>query len=141
MGFFLFQHLGWILSNYFCCNWTAIKLLQDFDVSDAQWVFKWTYLCLLLRIRTLSSWWCKCTDSNPFCAWNNASKIAILFKAVVLQSNWVYSIGLWSRRGHKTCPNFIANLIERAIVLDLCWVRFSSFALSILLVSCSSNLT
>ena len=30
-----------------------------FIVQYAQWVFKWTYLCLLLRVRTLSSWWCK----------------------------------------------------------------------------------
>ena len=29
---------------------------------DTQWVFKWTFLCLLLRISTLSSWWCKFTD-------------------------------------------------------------------------------
>ena len=39
------------------------------------WVFKWTYLCLLL-----SSWWCKFTDANPFSTWNNASKIAIFLQ-------------------------------------------------------------
>ena len=29
---------------------------------------EWTYLCLLLRIRILSSWWYKFTKANPFSA-------------------------------------------------------------------------
>ena len=45
-----------IMARYWCIVW------------DAQWVSKWTYLCLLLRIRTRSSWWCKFTDANPFSA-------------------------------------------------------------------------
>ena len=63
-----------------------------FIVWDAQLVFKWRYLCLLLRIRTLSSWWSKFTDANPFSAWNNSSKIAEFFTAVVLWPKWVYSM-------------------------------------------------
>ena len=43
-----------IMARFWCIVW------------DAQWVFKLTYLCLLLRITTLSSWWCKFTDANPF---------------------------------------------------------------------------
>ena len=34
----------------------------------AQWIFKWTYLCYVLWIRTLWSWWCKVTDTNPLSA-------------------------------------------------------------------------
>ena len=44
-------------------------------------------LCLLLRIWTLSSWWCKFTDANPFSAENNASKSCHNFMAVQLQKN------------------------------------------------------
>ena len=36
----------------------------------------WTYLHLILRTRTISSWWCKFVDANSLCAWNNASKIS-----------------------------------------------------------------
>ena len=91
----LSSNLGSILSNYFCHKWTAIKLWQDFDciVWDAQWVFKRTYLCLLLRIKTLPIWWFKFTDANPYSTYqNNASKLSVFFTAVVLRPNWVYSI-------------------------------------------------
>ena len=70
-----------IAARFWCIVW------------GAQWVFKGTNLCLLLRIWTLSSWRCNCTDANPFSAWNNASKIAVYFTAVLLWADWVYSIG------------------------------------------------
>ena len=120
-----FAALGSILQNYFCRNWTAIKLCARFwcIVWDAQWVFKWTYLCLLLRIRKLSYWWCKFTDANPFSAENNASKIAIFLRQlyygqigfivlVPCLSVWKVSLGLsllWiidhDKVSHIKCPD------------------------------------
>ena len=32
----------------------------------AQWIFKWTYLHLLLRTRSFSSWWCKFAYAAQF---------------------------------------------------------------------------
>ena len=58
---------------------------------DAHWVFK--CLGLLLRFRTVLCWWCKFTDANQF-----STKNSRIFTAVVLQPNWVYSIGPWCRR-------------------------------------------
>ena len=62
-------------------------------ISSTQWVFMWTYLCLLLRIRTLSSWWYNFSVANSFCAKNKASKSSRNFTAVVIQQNQFYCIG------------------------------------------------
>ena len=70
-----------ITATFWCIVW------------DAQWVFKWTYMCVILRIRKLSSWWCKCADANPFSAWNNVSKSFLNFTAVQLQQKEFYSMG------------------------------------------------
>ena len=68
-------------------------------ISSTQWVFMWTYLCLLLRIRTLSSWWYNFSVANSFCAKNKASKSSHNFTAFVLRQNQFYSIGpQWGER-------------------------------------------
>ena len=86
-------------------------------VWDAQWVFKWTYLCLLLRIRTLSTWWCKFTDANTFSAWNNASKIAEFFMAGQLWQTRVYCM-VPTRAPAQEWYCFIQTVFISAQLLD-----------------------
>ena len=62
-----------IMARFWCIVW------------DAQWVFKWTYLCLLLRFRTFSSWWYKFTDATHL-----VSKIMHQNLAVIL---WQFNYG------------------------------------------------
>ena len=94
--------LGSILQNYFCHKITARFWCI---VWYAQWFFKWTYLCLLLRIRTVSSWWCKFTDANPFSVLNNASIIAVFLQQLYYGQIWFLVLvpGLYDLSSINTC--------------------------------------
>ena len=63
------QKQGPILLNLFCRNAIVVKLPRFWCIIwGAQLVFKWTYLHLLLRTRSLSSWQGEFVDANSFCA-------------------------------------------------------------------------
>ena len=51
---------------YYSCR--KIKSIFCCMISHTWWVFKWTYLHLLIRARSFSSWWCKFSNTNIFCA-------------------------------------------------------------------------